>query len=53
MIKPKPFRTAQVMIIRFSQDLDSSTVLPEREKFMRSKATELVTMAAIVEIDRI
>lgn len=42
-----------VMTMRFSQALDSSTVRPEREKFIISKATAAVTMAAIVEILRI
>ena len=41
---------AQVITIRLSQALLSSTVLPEREKFMSSNATEAVTMAAIVDI---
>ena len=36
--------------IRLSQARLSSTVRPEREKFMSSKATEAVTMAAIVEV---
>lgn len=39
--------------IRLSQARLSSTVRPEREKFMSSKATEAVTMAAIVEMARI
>lgn len=50
MIKPRLFKMAQVITIRLSQALLSSTVLPEREKFMSSNATEAVTMAAIVEI---
>ena len=50
MIKPKPFKMAQVIMIRFSHALDSSTVFPDLEKFIRSKATEAVTTAAIVEI---
>ena len=53
MIKPKPLRIAQVIQIRLSQARLSSTVRPEREKFMSSKATEAVTMAAIVEMARI
>lgn len=53
MIKPRLFKMAQVITIRLSQALLSSTVLPEREKFMSSNATEAVTMAAIVEIARI
>lgn len=40
----------QVMIIRFSQARDSSTVLPLFEKFISSNATEAVTTAAMVEI---
>lgn len=44
---------AQVIQIRLSQARLSSTVRPEREKFMSSKATEAVTMAAIVEMARI
>lgn len=50
MIKPKPFKMAQVIMIRFSHALDSSTVFQDLEKFIRSKATEAVTTAAIVEI---
>lgn len=52
-LKPKPLRIAQVIQIRLSQARLSSTVRPEREKFMSSKATEAVTMAAIVEMARI
>lgn len=52
-VKPKPLRIAQVIQIRLSQARLSSTVRPEREKFMSSKATEAVTMAAIVEMARI
>ena len=40
MIKPRLFKMAQVITIRLSQALLSSTVLPEREKFMSSNATE-------------
>ena len=43
----------QEMMIRLSQALDSSTVLPFFEKFIKRSATEAVTMAAIVEIKRI
>ena len=39
--------------MRFSQALDSSTVLPDLEKFISSRATEAVMMAAIVEMPRI
>ena len=38
MIKPRPLRIAQVMMIRLSQALDSSTVRPEREKFISNSA---------------
>ena len=43
----------QVMMMRFSQERDSSTVRPDREKFIMRRATDAVTMAAIVEIARI
>ncbi len=43
----------QVMTMRFSQARDSSTVRPEREKFIITRATAAVTMAAMVEIPRI
>ena len=36
--------------MRFSQALDSSTVRPEREKFIISRATAAVTTAAMVEM---
>lgn len=39
--------------MRFSQARDLSTVLPLLEKFMRSKATDAVTMAAMVEMPTI
>ena len=53
IIKPRPLRIAQVMMIRLSQALDSSTVLPEREKFISKRAILAVTMAAMVEMPRI
>ena len=53
MIKPRPLRIAQVMMIRLSQALDSSTVLPEREKFISNSAMLAVTMAAMVELSLI
>lgn len=53
MMNPKPFRTAHVMQIRFSHARLSSTVRPEREKFIIRSATEAVTMAATVEMRRI
>lgn len=53
IMKPRPFSTTQVITIRLSQALDSSTVLPEREKFISKSATAAVTMAAMVEIERI
>ncbi len=40
----------QVIMMRFSQARDSSTVRPEREKFISSRATAAVTTAAMVEI---
>ena len=52
-MKPRPFKIAQVMMIRFSQERASSTVLPLLEKFIISKAIDAVTTAAIVEISRI
>lgn len=53
IIKPNPFKIAQVMTIRLSHALDSSTVFPDFEKFINNKATEAVTTAAIVEINTI
>ena len=53
MIKPRLFRIAQVMMIRFNQARDSSTVRPDLEKFIRRSATAAVTTAAIVLILRI
>ena len=41
------------MIIRLSQALDSSTVLPFLEKFIINNATAAVTTAAIVDMIRI
>ena len=38
----------QVMMIRLSHARDSSTVRPEREKFIIKSATDAVTMAAIL-----
>lgn len=53
MMKPMPFKSAQVIIIRLSQALASSTVLPDFEKFTINSAIDAVTTAAIVEISRI
>lgn len=53
MMKPNPFNTAQVMMIRLSQDRDSCTVRSDLEKFIRSSATAAVTTAAMVEMPRI
>jgi len=39
----------QVMMIRLSHARDSSTVRPEREKFIIKSATDAVTMAAIFQ----
>ena len=50
MMKPKEFKMAHVMMIRFSQDRDSLTLRSLREKFMSSSATDAVTTAAMVEI---
>ena len=49
-VKPRPFKMAHVMQMRLSHARLSSTVRPLREKFIISRATEAVTMAAIVEI---
>ena len=51
--KARLFRIAQVMMIRFNQARDSSTVRPDLEKFIRRSATAAVTTAAIVLILRI
>ena len=48
MINPRPLRIAHVMMIRLSHALDSSTVFPDLEKFIKSKATDAVTTAAMV-----
>ena len=53
MMNPREFRMIQVMTMRFSHARDSSTVRPEREKFIISSATAAVTMAAMVEMARI
>lgn len=53
MMKPRLLRITQVMMIRLSHALDSSTVFPLLEKFIKSKATETVTTAVIVEISKI
>ena len=47
MINPRPLRIAHVMMIRLSHALDSSTVFPDLEKFIKSKATDAVTTAAM------
>lgn len=53
IMNPRPLRIAHVMMIRLSQDLDSSTVLPLLEKFISKSATDAVTTAAMVEMRRI
>ena len=53
MIKPSPLRIAQDITMRFSQARDSSTVLPDLEKFISSRATDAVTIAAMVDIPSI
>ena len=53
MMNPREFRMIQVMTMRFNHAWDSSTVRPEREKFIISRATAAVTMAAMVEMVRI
>ena len=50
MMKPKPFRIAQLMMIRLSHDRDSCTVRSLREKFINSSATDAHTTAAIDEM---
>ena len=50
MMKPRPLRIAQEMMMRFSHALDSSTVLLFFEKFMSRSAIAAVTTAAMVEI---
>ena len=52
-MKPRPFRMPQVIAIRLSHALDSSTVFPDLEKFIIRSAVEAVTMAAMVDIPRI
>lgn len=52
-MKPSPFNITHVMQMRFSQARLSSTVFPLREKFIISKATDAVTMAATVEMSTI
>lgn len=41
---------AQQMMILFNQDLDSSTVRPDLEKFIKNKHTAAHTTAATVAI---
>ena len=50
MMNPRPFSTTHVTQILFNHARLSSTVRPEREKFIKSNATDAVTMAATVEI---
>lgn len=50
MMKPRPFSTTHVIQILFNHARLSSTVRPEREKFIKSSATDAVTMAATVEM---
>lgn len=45
---PNVMSAAQQMIIRFSQDLDSSTVRPDLLKFIRKRHTAAQTTAATV-----
>lgn len=52
-MKPSPFKITHEIAMRLSHARDSSTVLPDLEKFIRSRATEAVTMAAMVEIPSI
>lgn len=47
-MNPRPFKIAQVMQMRFSHARLSSTVRPEQEKFIISRATEAVTIAGTV-----
>ncbi len=49
-MKPRPLMMVQVMMIRFSQARASSTVRPDLEKFIISRAMDAVTTAAMVEI---
>lgn len=49
-IAPKVIRAAQQITIRLSQARDSSTVLPDLEKFIRNKHTAAHTTAATVAI---
>ena len=53
MMNPREFKMIQVMTMRFSHARGSSTVRPEREKFIISSAAAAVTMAAMVEMARI
>ncbi|HJC23192.1 MAG TPA: hypothetical protein H9761_05745 [Candidatus Eisenbergiella merdavium] len=53
IMNPMLLRIAQEITILLSQARDSSTVRPDLEKFIKSRAAEAVTMAAIVEIPRI
>ena len=52
-MKPSPFRAAHEIAMPLSPARDSFTVLPDFEKFIRSRAAEAVTMAAMVEMPRI
>ena len=46
----RPFKIAQLMMIRLSHERDSCTVRSEREKFISSRATDAHTTAAMVEM---
>lgn len=49
-IAPIVMSAAQQMMILFNQDLDSSTVRPDLEKFIKNKHTAAHTTAATVAI---
>ena len=49
-IAPIVMSAAQQMMILFNQDLDSSTVRPDLEKFIKNKQTAAHTTAATVAL---
>lgn len=50
IMNPRLLSIAHVIAILFSHALDSSTVLPDFEKFIKRRAMDAVTTAATVEI---
>lgn len=52
-IKSSPFKITHEITMRLSHARNSSTSLPDLEKFIKSRETEVVTIVAIVELPSI